>query len=146
MIVKRKTYSRRDPMPEPFTIPNEWDGKWETIEYAVRQVDKKYNDEIKQFGPLEKQKIKKLREDLKNGYVYQDGPAGGDTHYLEDYSKPEKYHKLTKTINTSDRLEYSVYPPTLDEKNKKLVVPIVIQSLKGHTIYGQGTYTERDID
>lgn len=145
MIVKRKIYSRRDPMPAPFPLSSDWIGKYDKIEYAI-DYTKKYNDEIKQFGPLEKQKIKKLREDLKNGYVYQDGPAGGDTHYLEDFSKPDKYHKLTKTINTTDRLEYSVYPPTLDEKNRKLIVPIVIQSLKGHTIYGQGTYTERDID
>lgn len=142
MILKRKTYSRRDPLPEPFPVSLEWVGKYDGIEYAVRQIDKQYNKDMQELGSIDKQAVRKLRKDLKEGYLYFDGPNGGDTHYLSDYSNPGKYHRLTKSINTFDRMDYLVYPPELDEEGRKLVIPVVIQSLRGHLIYGQGEYSE----
>lgn len=143
MILKRKSYSRRDPLPDPFSIPEEWDGLWDSIEYQVTQVDRQYNKDIQELGSIDRHYVRKLRKDLRNGFIYQDGPNGGDTHYLEDYSNPNKYHRLTKSINTFDRLDYLVYPYELDKENRKLICPIVIQSLKGHNIYGQGEYSEK---
>ena len=143
MIVKRKVYSRRDPLPEPFPIPEEWIGKFDHTEYKVSQVDKQYNKDMQELGPIDKQTVRKFRKDLKDGKVYQDGPNGGDTHYLADYSDPGKFHRLTKSINTFDRMDYLVYPPVLDEENRRVLIPIVIQSLRGHTIYGQGEYSEK---
>lgn len=144
MILKRKTYSRRDPLPKLFEIPREWEGKYDKIEYAVDQIDKQYNKDMQELGSIDKQAVRKLRKDLKDGYLYVDGPNGGDTHYLSDYSNPEKYHRLTKSINTFDRMDYLVYPPELDEEGRKLVIPVVIQSLRGHLIYGQGEYSEKE--
>ena len=143
MIVKRKIYSnRRDPLPDPFPIPEEWIGKFDNTEYVVDQVDKQYNKDMQELGPIDKQTVRKFRKDLKAGNIYQDGPNGGDTHYLADYSDPGKFHRLTKSINTFDRMDYLVYPPVLDEENRRVIIPIVIQSLKGHLIYGQGEYSE----
>lgn len=144
MIVKRKIYSnRRDSLPEPFSIPSEWDDKWDDIKYAVDQVDKQYNKDMQELGPIDRQTVKKFRKDLQAGNIYHDGPNGGDTHYLADYSDPSKFHRLTKSINTFDRMDYLVYPPVLDEENRRVIIPIVIQSLRGHTIYGQGEYSEK---
>ena len=88
--------------------------------------------------------VRKFRKDLKAGFLYLDGLAGGDAHYLSDYSIPGKYHRLTKSINAFDRMDYLVYPPVLDEERRKVIIPVVIQSLRGHLIYGQGEYSEID--
>ena len=143
MILKRKIFNRRDQMPDPFPIPREWEGKWDSLIYKVGQVDKQYNKDIQGFGPVDKQKIKAFRRDLKNGFTHSDGPAGGDTHYLADYSQSGRFHRLTKSINTFDRMDYLVYPPELDEEKREISISVIIQSLKGHVIYGQGEYSEK---
>lgn len=144
ILFREKVFTRRDPLPNPFPIPDEWEDKYDNVIYKVSQVDKEYNKDITKFGPTEKALIKGFRKDLKNGYIYVDGPSGGDTHYLSDYSSPNKYHRMSKSINDFDRLVYLIYPPILDEKNSKVIIPIVIQSLDGHKIYGQGTYSDTE--
>lgn len=146
MILKRKKiFSRRVPLPAPFPIPQDWDGKYDDVEYRVSIVDKTYNNEMKEFGLVDKAKVRALKKDLENGYIYSDGPAGGDTHYLEDRSlHPDKFHVMSKSINTCDRMNYGVYQPVLDEDNRLVIIPITIWAIKGHTIYGQGEYSETD--
>lgn len=128
IILRQKQFARRDPLPNPFPIPDEWEDKYNDVIYSVSQIDKSYNKDIAKFGSIDKAKIKGLRKDLKNGFIYSDGPNGGDTHYLSDYSNPNKYHRMSKSINEFDRLVYLIYPPILDERNSKVIIPIVIYS------------------
>lgn len=134
--------NKRDPLPEPFEQPDEW-GEYET-KYRIRRSDQ-YNKDMSGFGEVEKQYVRKLVKDIKNGYIYTDGPNGGDTHYLKKYSNPNKYHRMSKSINTFDRLVYSIYSPKLEEDvetgEKVIAIPIIINSLKGHNIPGQGLYS-----
>ena len=142
MVIKRKTYSepRRDPLPEPFSIPDELAGKYDKIEIRVSET-KQYNKDMAVLGSIDKATVRQFRKDLKDGFLYTDGPKGGDTHYLADKSGPTR-QRFTKSINVSDRFDYIIYPYELDEKNRVVSLPVVIQSLIGHTIYGQGTYSE----
>lgn len=146
MIIKRKIYSstpRRVPLPDPYPVPSEWEGKYDDVEYDVSIIEKRYSDEMKDYGPIDKQKVRGLKKDLENGFIYTDGPNGGDTHYLADQNiHPDKFHLMSKAINTSDRMNYGIYPPELDETRRKLIIPITIWTIKGHEIYGQGNYSE----
>ncbi len=144
MILKRKIYSRRSPLPNPFPIPQDWEGKYDSLEYHVSIIDKKYSNEMRDLGPVDKKKVRDLKKDLENGFIYSDGPGGGDTHCLEDKTKhPDKFHVMSKCINTSDRMNYGVYQPVLNEEERKVIIPITIWTIKGHVIYGQGEYSEK---
>lgn len=144
IILRQKFYSRRDELPSPRfdDIPEEWAGKFDSIRYNVRDNGKKYSNDMSQLGSIDKAKVKALRKDLKAGYLYEDGPAGGDTHYLSDFSNKGK-HWMSKSINTSDRMNYIIYPPELDEKKREIVIKAVIQSLLGHLGPGQKEYSEK---
>lgn len=152
MIIRRlrtKTYGKVSNMPAMFPIPEEWEGKYDDIKPSVEVTDR-YNNEIKEFVESERNLIKAYRKDLTDGFLYSDNPLrpDGKTEYLEEFSKPNSkvnpFHRLTKRINNSDRFDYLVYPPVLDEQNRIVRYPVVIQSLKGHNIAGQRTYTEEN--
>ena len=149
MIVMRKVYSstsKRSPLPDQYPIPDEWEGKYDSVEYDVSIIERRYSDEMKDYGPIDKKKIRGLKKDLEDGFIYTDGPNGGDTHYLTDQNKyPNKFHLMSKKINTSDRMNYGIYPPKLDEIRRRLIIPITIWTIKGHTIYGQGTYSDNEM-
>lgn len=148
IILRNKIFGKISEVPEPFHIPPEW------IEYEpeirVTSTDR-YDREISQFSKEERKLIKQYRKDLENNYLYSDHPdrKSGKTEYLEEYSKPYKkdrpFHRLTKRINIFDRFDYLVYPPELEEqpdKTYKVIIPVVIQSLKDHNIAGQKKYSD----
>ena len=144
-----KLFGKISKMPEKFLIPTEWEGKYDKIVADVK-TSTRYDEEIKDFTKPERDLIKAYKKDLYDWYLYEDNPLrpDGQTEYLEEFSKPFKkvkpFHRLTKRINNSDRFDYLIYPPVLDEENRKVIVPIVIQSLKGHNIAGQTTYSKID--
>jgi len=144
IILRQKNNSRTfDPLPNPFSIPIEWIGKYDKITIRV-DYTKRYFKEIQLFGEVERKLIKSYIKDLKAGYYYIDGPSGGVTHYLSKKSKPDQFHRMTKDINISDRFDYLVYPPELNEKDREVIIPIKIQSLKDHNIAGQGLYSDTE--
>ena len=92
---------------------------------------------------FERPRIKKLVKDIREGHYYDDGPAGGETHYLSEFSKAEKYHLMSKKINPKkDRLNYRIYAPKVI--NGKYVMKIVLINCLGHNITGIGNYSEHD--
>jgi hypothetical protein len=115
------------------------------------EVTTRYDDELKTFvSNSERKLIKNYKKDLEDGFLYSDNPLrpNGMTEYLEEFSKPHSkvnpYHRLTKRINNSDRFDYIVYPPILNEKERVVIYRVVIQSLRGHNIAGQTTYSKID--
>lgn len=102
---------------------------------------------------LEK-RIKNLRKSLKEGHFYDNGSfPNEETHYIESYSKPGKYHRLTKDIDNHNRLDYIVYPPEIFEDpetdEKYLLTKIVLQNCIGHFDWRNGRYysdTEEDLN
>ena len=84
--------------------------------------------------------IKKLIKDINDGFFYVDGPNGGDTHYLSDYSKPDKFLIYSKSINVSDRLNYAIYKPDKISGNAK----IVLMRCKGHGLLDGRNYSEME--
>lgn len=100
-------------------------------------ASKLYNDQLKTFGlALDRSRIKKLLQDIKKGHIVNDGPAGGDTHYLGDYSKLGKYYTFSKAIDDNNRLNYRVYCPSVGinpiTKEEEYVKLIVLESCWGH--------------
>jgi len=147
--LRSKTFAKTSEMPEPFPIPDEWDGKYTIVKNRVNVSDR-VKKERSQYTGDEAKLIKKYISDLAEGYVYSDHPdrPNGKTEYLEEFSKPYKknrpFHRLTKRINIFDRFDYVVYPPELDEEKKEVYYPIIVQSLKDHNIAGQKKYSETD--
>lgn len=84
--------------------------------------------------------IKKLVNDLKHWYLYEDGLAGGETHYLSEFSRTGKFLTFSKTINYNDRLNYRIYPPQVE--NGVYKIKVVLINCIGHQISGIGTYSE----
>lgn len=149
MIILRKnnkTFSdkdtkKRDPLPDLFEHPENWEDKFDDTTVNIRYSDQ-YNDDMKELGELVKRDVRNLIKDIKKGYLYTDGPHGGDTHYLKKYSDPKKYHRMSKSINTFDRLVYTIYPPRLNEEKRVLETPVTINNAKNHKLPGQKEYSE----
>ena len=107
---------------------------------------KRFDNEYSKHYSIEKKTITAFKKDILEGNIYYDGPAGGDTHHLEKYSKDGIYHMESKCINTVDRLNYLVYPPRLKKNEEtgelEYIQRVVLASCKGHYRYGVGTYSE----
>lgn len=148
---KTKEFSKVSVMPDPFSIPSSWTGKYTEVKIRVGVTDR-YEKELRThtFTEDERKLIKRYKKDLEEGCLYYDHPdrPNGMTEYLSEFSKPNSnsnpFHRLTKRINLNDRFDYIVYPPELDEENKTVYYPVVIQSIVGHNIAGQRTYTNTE--
>ena len=136
MRIKRATKifsrQRENPPEDFFQLPKDLNVEEFNMSVEV-SYDKQYDTDIKSFGPIDKKKIHDFVKDIKAGYIDSDGTAGGDTHYLSDYSKPTKYLTFSKSITTSDRMVYSVKKPEVDFTEKLIKIKIHIRSLLGHT-------------
>lgn len=88
-----------------------------------------------------KKEIKSLIKDIKNYYLYEDGPAGGETHYLSEFSRLGRFITMSKKISYGDRLNYRIYSPEV--KNGVYQMRVVLISCSSHSIPGIGTYSEK---
>lgn len=107
-------------------------------------ASKLYNKQRRTFGPaINKFRIKQLLKDIKRGYIYKDGPAGGQTHILGDYSILGKFYVFSKKIDKNHRLNYRVYPPKVlinaKTNQKQYIKLIIIESCWEHNI-NEGDY------
>ena len=145
MIIFRKLLQklfRRDEMPdEKFEINKEYLKE----KYGIDKIKidflntKKYDTQIGTKSFTERETIKKLRSDIKKGFLYDDGPNGGDTHFLSDFSHKDD-HMLSKKINSRDRLNYRVYRPyPIEDENGDPVLyqKIVFESCARHETNGR---------
>ena len=110
------------------------------------ETSNKYNSDISKLGikgSPNRKRLEELKRDIRNMYLTTDGPSGGDTHYLGDFSKPGKYYTFSKKITEEHRLNYKVYPPEIITKNnnKKYIQRIVLESCYDHEL-PEGNYLE----
>lgn len=147
MIILRQREFRRDEIPsyKRFVRDPEVEKDLGVELKIVLVPSKKYN--IQSQTPLYKaykSEISKLRQDIKSGYLYDDGPNGGDTHYLSDYSRKRDSALMSKIIgNTEHRLNYRVYEPEIiigDDGNPDYIQKVVLESCLWHDTNGAGTY------
>jgi len=149
MIIFRLKLFRRDEFPESDydiikpdpKILNELGG----IEIKI-STEEKYDKSISKLGikgSPNRKKLDALKKDIKNLYLSFDGPAGGDTHPLGDYSKPGKFYVFSKSITDVHRLNYRVYPPEVviseDKKTKSYIQRVVLLSCYDHEV-SEGNY------
>lgn len=139
-----KLFARRDPMPpesERFEADPEVEKIYGPLVTEYFKTDT-YVKDFKALMPSAQVAAKKLEDDVKAGFLYYDGPAGGDTHFLADYSHnsgKKKSHFLSKKINTDDRLNYRIYPPAVIEINGKDVYyrKVVLSACESHKVNGK---------
>lgn len=129
----------------------EWliDGKSNSTPGEIIGTTKKYDNDAKEIGEISKKKIKKLKKEISDGYVFHSPPGDpneSDTHSLSEHSNPKasldsnKQITCSKDINLNDRFIYKVKYPEKDKKGK-LRFPIVLHSCKGHWRLGVGRYS-----
>ncbi len=88
------------------------------------EPDSKYEKDTLRLGikgSPDRKKLEELKDDVKRGWLITDGPHGGDTHYLGDYSKPGVFYTFSKKISEEHRFNYRVYPPKEYIRNGKKV-------------------------
>lgn len=100
---------------------------------------KKYNEDQKKLGIMDKRTLNQLKKDIQDGFLTTNNPKrrGKDkTHYLGDFSKSGKYHTFSKKISEEHRLNYRIYPPKVETDPKtgeKLYLKkVVLVSCYGH--------------
>ena len=105
-----------------------------------------YNKGISKLGikgSQDRKRLENLKGDIKKFYISVDGPNGGDTHYLGDYSKPGEYYVFSKSITDIHRLNYRVYKPQviIEGNIKKYVQRVVLISCYDHEMT-EGNYLD----
>jgi hypothetical protein len=129
--LKRKLYRREESV--------KWDILGSTkiiVEYSSRYSKQMSNSSMS----VNKSIVKKLIKDIKEGYLYDDGINGGDTHYLPDFSRPRIYLTYSKDVTLTDRLNYRIYKPVKYSEDL-YVCKVVIDNISGHNISGK-SYSE----
>lgn len=130
---REKFYARRDEKIK-------WkDNSFESGKIIIEKSDRFNRQYQKILSIIDSKLIKGLISDIKKGFIYDDGPNGGDTHYLSDYSKPDKFLTYSKSINREDRLNYMIYKPNEDKSIK-----IVLANCKGHGLLDGRNYSEME--
>ena len=150
IILRQRNYNRRDEFDE------ERDGFKTCIDYTklnnpkvkiTLSYSKLYNKQMRDIS-VDKDTIKKLKKDLLDGFLYTDGPNGGDTHFLRDVSKLREELVFSKCINTFDRLNYRIYKPIISTDSKTnnsiITIKVQIESCKGHTYRSGKTYSDAE--
>ena len=138
MIIFREKIFRRDIFLDGDIISDDSELVSKYGHSSIRiEVSKKYLNDINKLGikgSPNRVKLDKLKNDIRKGYLDVDGPAGGKTHYLGDYSKPRNHYTFSKEITDEHRLNYKVYPPTVIVENgvEKYVQRVVLDSCFGH--------------
>lgn len=133
--------------------PIRWDDHGINLIRVNIEYSKKYESDMKDPSVLMySKKMRLLIRDIRDGFMYEDGPNGGETHMLGDYNKKNKFLLYSKKVfsdkgvDTYHRVNYAIYKPEVsqDSPSKILVFKIVIQSVKGHGLLGRKGYSEME--
>lgn len=140
MIIFREKLFRRDEFSDDKIL--DADSKL-LEEFGELKIQLELSDKYKKDLPLlgmkgspNRNRLDKLREDLLKSFLTEDGPAGGETHYLGDYSKSGKFYTFSKKITDEHRLNYRVYPPEIiiNKGVRYYVQRVVLDSCFGHEL------------
>ena len=152
MIILRKLnllqkIFRRDPMPtkkDRFEMDEEIMKRPDVISKRIIQKTPTFQKDYKTLMPSSQKIVDNFEKEVRQGYLYEDGPSGGDTHILGDYSSNiRKFHRLSKIINDHDRFNYIVAEPELKplgDGTYSYTQKIVLETCAEHKIYGGDNY------
>ena len=152
MIILRKLnllqkIFRRDPMPnksERYELDEEIMKKPGVISKRIIQKTPTFQKDYKTLMPSSQKIVDDFEKEVRQGYLYDDGPSGGDTHILGSYSSNiRKFHRLSKIINGHDRFNYIVSEPELKDNKDgtwSYIQKIVLETCAEHKIYGGKKY------
>lgn len=145
IVLKRiKYFTRRDYLPENEQFDEDIPSECNII-FNIQRT-KKFLAQFKDQMPGDQEIIRSLIKDIKAGYYYSDGPSGGDTHWLKDFSHKGRSHMMSKKVNYHDRLNYRVYKPSLEYDEDGNLLPtqtlkIVLESCADHGRNGAKNYS-----
>ena len=140
--------------------PKEWDDIL-NLDRTKRKIIDLTFDSNKIGGGIYKNKIKRLKKDILDGYIYNNSPGNDsdDTEYLYQISDeriPNGFLIYSKNIAGDDRLCYTIYPPVsadipkIDEVTENevteevYIIHVHIYSCKGHKRPDGGDYWSPD--
>lgn len=145
IILRDKLFGRENhaklPEEKRFVADPELVRRFGECQIEISAANKFGNDKNK-LGPIDKARVNQFKSEIKKGYIYEDGPTGGDTEYLD--FPGENSHLMSKKINGSDRFNYRVYPPTIEEDENGFPIyrqKIVLESCLGHGRNGARNYS-----
>lgn len=145
IILRNKNYSRRDILPEREWFTNMQGLDKETLRIEVKASKNKWAQDKSRLSITEKEIVDKLKSDIKKGNLYIDGPNGGDTHWLKDFSNKDS-HLMSKFISYSNRLNYRIYRPEIvmneDTGEYHYTIKVVLESCLGHGRNGAKNYSD----
>lgn len=145
IILRNKQYSRRDILPIEDRFINIPGIDIEDIKIVVEPSKNKWEKDKSKLSITDKSIVDKLKKDIKNGYLYEDGPNGGDTHWLKDFSNKNS-HLMSKFISYNNRLNYRIYEPIeeFDEDTgcTEYTIKVVLESCLGHGRNGAKNYSD----
>ena len=122
MIILRKLnllqkIFRRDPMPaksERYEFDEEILMRDDVTAFIDVQETKQFNKDYEKLTLSERKLVKAYKKEISEGILYDQGPAGGDTHFLGSFSSNlREFHRISRKVNNDDRFNYIVYKPTL---------------------------------
>lgn len=152
MIIVRKLrllqkLFRRDPMPikeDRFEFDEEILMRDDVTGYIDIQETKQFTKDYEKLTPSERKLVKAFKKEISEGILYDQGPAGGDTHFLGSFSSNiREFHRISRKINVDDRFNYIVYKPVLLPKEDgtfEYYQKIVLESCKEHKLNGGKRY------
>lgn len=153
IILRNKCFGGKDnrtpiPSEQKFTADPEIEAVFGKMKLVIEASKSKWQTSKSKLSITDQKIVDKLKNDIKRGYLYEDGPAGGDTHFLEKFSHKTGNNKSTmmsKFINYSDRLNYRIYPPEVKRNTKtgevEYIQRIVLESCEGHGRNGARNYS-----
>lgn len=143
MTYKIKRFSKRR------DAPKKWNLSVTPVNIKINiEESKNFTKQLSYCQLTTRELVYKFIKDIKNGYMYEDGPSGGDTHYLKEFSKPNnpikerRFLMYSKSLNYHDRFNYRIYEP-MESEEGNVSYKIVIDSIEGHNANSKN-YSEYD--
>lgn len=88
MIILRQKIFRRDEFTSEYHLPisdeikNNFTEEEISTPFLEIESTNKYSQDTKTLSDAEKKTLAKLKKDIRDGFLYEDGPNGGDTHFF----------------------------------------------------------------
>lgn len=149
IVFKQKIYRGESWTPiTPFPEIEEWLKTGKRVYYLINER-KSFQDDYKkiQSFPNIRQRIKNLRKDLKEGFIYEDRQPDSNTHWIGEEKDLKKKHYMSKDVDNHNRLTYDIFHPFEEviDGVLTLIVPISLVFCTDHKYRDtRKTYSENN--
>lgn len=136
IFFKQKIYRGENWIPIiRFSEIEQWERSGRRILYLISER-KSFKDDYKkiQSYPNIRKRIKDLRKDLREGYIYDDRQPDSNTHWIGEEKDLNKKHYMSKDIDDHNRLTYDIFHPfeEIIDDIPTLIVPISLVFCTDH--------------